>query len=167
MPHQSSAIKPKIGRPTKYDQTWHPDMAYKFALLGLTGKEIARLFEIAESTFELWKVKYSEFSESIKRGGNYADAQVVEKLYQNAMGFVYKSQQAVTVKKGKDIEEIQIVVLYKENPPDPKAIAYWLKNRQRHSWKDSHYPDHGHKKTKDVIEIFKESRQRLNSNNQI
>ena len=137
-------------------------MAYKYALLGLIGKEIAGLFEIAESTYEQWKTKHPDFSESIKRGGMYADALVVEKLYERAIGYVYKIQQAVTVKKGKDMEEIEVIDLRRELPPDTKAAMLWLSNRQRGVWKSRQTAEEHFAGTDNVIEITRQSRERLN-----
>jgi hypothetical protein len=150
------------GRPTKYDPSWHPQMAYKVALLGLTGKEMAGLFDVAESTYELWKTKYPDFSESIKRGGIYADALIAEKLYQKAMGYVYKSQHAIKVKKGRDIEALEIIELHRELPPDVRAAKFWLKNRERRYWGERNTMNSEREAGDNVIEILRQARERLN-----
>ncbi len=150
------------GRPTKYDPSWHPQMVYKIALLGLTGKEMAHFFDIAESTYELWKIKHPDFSESIKRGGIYADALVAEKLYERALGYVYKTQQVVKVKTGKNMEVLEVVELRRELPPDTKAAVLWLTNRQRRYWKARPVAEDDSAAGGNVIEIMRQARERLN-----
>lgn len=137
--------KPKVigaGRPTTYDPDFHPEWARKFALMGATGEEIAHHLEISPRTFEVWKVKHPEFMQSIKDGGAKADAQVSDKLHQRAMGYVKTVEQAFKVKKGKDLEVVEIVTLKQEEAPDTKAATLWLSNRQRNKWKDRQTQEH-------------------------
>lgn len=136
-PEKKKAYKPPgAGRPTKYDPETFPDQAYKYALLNLTGPEIADLMGISERTFETWKKRYPEFSQSIKNGGAKADAHIASRLFNRAEGYVCKVEQAFKVKIGKDQEKVEVVTLEQEVPPDTKAIALWLNNRQGARWRD-------------------------------
>lgn len=76
-----------MARPTKYQEAY-AEQARKLCLLGYTDAELADFFEVSESTINKWKLDYPEFSESIKKGKAVADAEVSDRLYQRAMGFV-------------------------------------------------------------------------------
>jgi len=119
------------GRPTKYDPGYHPNKAYQLCLLGLTDEELAKIFDIAVSTLNLWKVDHSEFSESVKKGKDYADANVADRLYQRAMGYEHYDVDIRVV----DHEIVQ-TPLIKHYPPDTTAGIFWLKNRQPKKWRD-------------------------------
>jgi hypothetical protein len=118
------------GRPTKYIKEY-ADQVYKLCLLGATDKEMADILGVTESTFNLWKKEHKEFSESIKRGKDDADANVADRLYQRAMGYEHKEDQIFQY-QGKPV----IVPTVKHYPPDPTAAIFWLKNRQRGKWSD-------------------------------
>lgn len=158
-PKKRTPLRP-AHRPTLYDPEYHPAWAYKFALMGCIGTEIAKQFGIAESTHELWKTKHPEYSEAIRDGGDKADAEVAERLKNRAMGYVAKVQQAFKVKVGKDMERVEIVTLEQETPPDTKAATIWLSNRQRHKWKERHTVDV--EASDDVIAMMQEARRRAN-----
>lgn len=109
---------------------------YRLALLGLKDTEIAKFFNIAESTLNDWKLKHPEFLESLKKGKIEADGHVVKALYNRAIGMTVKTQQAIKVKLSKDEESVEVVELKQELPPDTVACIYWLKNRQPDKWRD-------------------------------
>lgn len=163
MPKKKKTKKPVKrgkGRPPKYLPDYHPQWAYKFALLGATGVEIADALEISERTFDLWKKAYPDFLRSIKDGGAKADAEVAQKLRERAMGYVCKVEQAFKLKKGKDMEVVEVVTLEQEVPPDTKAIALWLGNRQRKNWKERQSVEV--EASDDVIAMMQEARRRAN-----
>lgn len=96
------------GAPSKYDPELHPDQAFKFALLGLTERQIAGVLGISEVTLNTWKKAHPEFAEALHKGKEPADAEVAHSLYERARS------------------------------GDPQASRYWLNNRRRHSgqWGD-------------------------------
>jgi len=61
--------KNKVGRPTDYKVEYN-EQVYKLCLLGATDVELANFFNVNEDTIYEWKKKYTEFSESIKKGKN-------------------------------------------------------------------------------------------------
>ena len=129
------------GRPTKYDADFHPKQVLKYALLGLTDKQMAGAFEINPDTFYQWKKKYPEFSDAIKKGKLEADANVVSTLYKRALGHTQKSKIPFKVKKidsetGKLYDTVEIVETEEYFPPDMVATIFWLKNRQPEHWRD-------------------------------
>ena len=100
------------GRPSSYKPEY-ADLAYKFALLGVTDKQLADFLDVTEKTVNNWKHEYPEFLQSLKDGKEFADAKVAEALYKKATGFSYED---------------------KYYPPDTAAAFIWLKNRA--GWKD-------------------------------
>ena len=130
------------GRPTKYKKTYD-EQAYKLCLLKATDKQIIDFFEIAESTLYLWKVKHKSFSEAMRAGKMKADADVSHSLLKRAMGVKCLQQKAIKTKqpifnaenkKIGDKEVVEVVDTYYEEPPDTKAIEFWLRNRQPDTW---------------------------------
>lgn len=137
------AVKSKGGRPTKYKATYCGQV-YKLCLLGATDKDISDFFEVTESTLNLWKLTYSRFSEAIKKGKKLADMTVAESLFQRSKGTTVKKQTAIKVKttgtdeNGKRYtkEDVQIIDLREQMPPDTTAMIFWLKNRHSKEWRD-------------------------------
>jgi len=126
--------KRPVGRPSKYDPDYHPIHAFRYALLGATDKDLAASFEISDSTLHLWKLEHPEFSESITKGKEEADAKVGSRLYMRAVGYQHRAVK-IFCTKGGDIIEAE----YDEHhPPDVAAIIFWLKNRQKKNWRDKH-----------------------------
>jgi transposase-like protein len=119
------------GRPSKY-KTEYAEQAYKLCLLGATDKEMADILDVTESTFNLWKQQHEEFSESLKRGKEQADAEVAKKLYHRAIG--YEHPEIITANYQGQITDTMTVT--KHYAPDPTAAIFWLKNRQPAKWRD-------------------------------
>lgn len=117
-------------RPTKYKPEY-AEQARKLCLLGSTDKELADFFEVSEDSIHEWKKVHAEFSESIKRGKEQADADVADRLYQRAMGFEHPEVDLRVV--AGEIVQTPITKIY---APDPTAAIFWLKNRQRAKWRD-------------------------------
>lgn len=130
------------GRPSKYDPKFCK-IAYKMSLLGAIDKDLASAFEVNEDTINEWKKVYPKFSESLKKGKEPADANVVKSLYQRAMGYKHKDlyithHQGIIVSKD----------IIKHYPPDTTAAIFWLKNRQPDLWRDRQHIDHTSKDEK-------------------
>lgn len=127
----------KAGRPSVYDPKKYPNQARKLSLLGWTDKKIADFFEVDISTLYKWKLDFPEFSEAIKGGKEMADGEVVESLYNKAIGY---DQEDVKIFQ---YEGCPIVVPYvRRYQPDTTAAIFWLTNRQRDNWKRN-LPDEG------------------------
>lgn len=133
----------EVGRPTKYKEEYN-DQVYRLCLLGATDKDIAQFFDVCEATVNNWKIEFPEFLESLKKGKELADMQVAAKLFDRATGAVIKQQQAHKLKrtiyengrKVEEFEEIEVVDLMQEQPPDTTALIFWLKNRKSTQWRD-------------------------------
>jgi len=127
---KAGSSKNKGGRPTKYKGEYD-ELAYKFCLLGATDADLARNFGVSESRINQWKKDHPGFRESIKRGKEIADAEVAERLFRRAKGFEHDSEE-IKVVDG-EIVRVQTRKIY---PPDTTAGIFWLKNRQKASWRD-------------------------------
>lgn len=132
------------GRPSKYDPKYN-DQAFKLSLLGATDKELADFFEVNEDTINEWKKVHPEFSESLKRGKDEADANVGRRLYERALGFEHDSEEIKVISTGKYESSIERVPVRKIYPPDTTAAIFWLKNRQSSKWRDKHDIEHSGK----------------------
>ena len=73
---------------------------------GLTDEQIAKNIGITVSTFYEWKKKYSEISESLKKGKEVVDYEVENALLSSALG------------------------------GNRTAQIFWLKNRRPDKWRD-------------------------------
>lgn len=125
------------GRKTKY--TADIDiLAYRHALHGLTDKEMATVFGIAEQTWYNWQAKHPTLTRAIQRGRIQADTKVAEALYKRAIGYEYEEEVAHVING-----QVVVTKLKKHQPPHPTAVIFWLKNRtgrphniQEFSWRD-------------------------------
>jgi len=122
--------KSNAGRPTSYKKEY-AEMARKFALLGASDERLAFLFEVSVSTISKWKIDHPEFSEALKEGKEYADANVANSLYHRALGYEHPEDDIRAVNG-----EIVITKTIKRYPPDTGAATLWLKNRQPTIWRD-------------------------------
>lgn len=124
------------GRTSDYKQEY-AEMAYKIALLGATDKELAEIFDVSEQTINNWKKQHKDFFLALKRGKSIADANIVDRLYQRAMGFEHDSEEIKVVSMGSgEGSEVVRVPVRKVYPPDTVAAIFWLKNRQKNNWRD-------------------------------
>lgn len=119
------------GRPSDYKKE-HNELVYKLCLLGATDKQMADIIGISEETFNQWKKKYKEFSESLARGKDIADAEIAKSLYHRAKGYEHKETITATF-QGKITDKMDVIKHY---PPDTPAATLWLKNRQPDKWRD-------------------------------
>jgi len=120
----------KVGRPTAYKEEY-AEQAEKFCMLGATTEELARLFGVATSTVSKWLVEIPEFSESVKKGRDIADANVGHRLYQRATGYSHPEEKIFC----QDGEVIRAQTV-KHYPPETTAAIFWLKNRRPDLWRD-------------------------------
>lgn len=110
---------------------------------GLTDEQIAANMGITRSTLNEWKKKYSDISDTLKRGKDIVDIQVENALLKRALGYTYieTTQERVDdydphtgLKTGSNMEVTKTVT--KEVQPDTTAQIFWLKNRKPDTWRD-------------------------------
>lgn len=124
------------GAPTKYKEEYN-DQVYKLCLLGAIDEQIADFFDVCVDTINEWKKVYPEFSVSIKRGKQFADAEIANSLFNRAKGYQHPDLD-LKMFEGQIIKT-EIVKCY---PPDTTAAIFWLKNRQAKEWRDKQEVDH-------------------------
>ena len=141
-----------IGRPSKYKEEYN-DQAYKLCLLGHTDAELASFFDVSEQTINAWKHEHPDFLESLKKGKEIADGNVISSLYHRANGYSHPEV---------DIKVIDGAIvqteLVKHYPPDATSAIFWLKNRQPKKWRDKQVTEHEGGitiETKGMDDIFK------------
>lgn len=90
---------------------------------GLTDEQIAANIGIAPSTLYEWKKKYSELSESLKKGKEVIDRQVENALLKRALGFEYTERTAKIVDRDPNVVEVERRAyenIYKLDNPEAK-----------------------------------------------
>lgn len=125
------------GRPTKYDPAIN-EWVEKICKLSATDEELAEFLAVDVATINRWKKEHPEFCESIKKGKEYADANVADRLYQRAMGYEHDHVELKVVtlpgkNAGSEVEEVKVRKVY---PPDSTAAIFWLKNRKPKQWRE-------------------------------
>jgi hypothetical protein len=125
------------GRPTKYDERFCK-IVTRFAKLGLTNEQMAKTLDIALATFKNWMTSHPEFLAALKEGREVADANVVQSLYERAMGYEHDAVK-ILLDKG-----TPVIVPYRERyPPDATALIFWLRNRRPDLWRNNPSPEDG------------------------
>ena len=94
-----------MARPSKYDEKYLPIVS-KLALTGLIDKQIANILGVSRSTLSKWKKEHAEFSDALKGSKDIPDSEVVNSLYQQAIG------------------------------GNVTACIFWLKNRRPADWRE-------------------------------
>ena len=149
------------GRPTKFKEEFIEQAGKLCREKGYTDEDLAAHFNVSETTINNWKRGYLEFFESLKKGKDEFDAQVVEQsLLKRAIGYTYDEitkEPVIVVKgvvkasvigEGETVEEavekslVITKVITKQISPDVVAQIFWLKNRQPDRWSDKKEIDH-------------------------
>lgn len=99
---------------------------------GLTDEQIASNMGIVPSTLYVWKDKFKEISEALKKGKEVVDIQVENALLKRALGYDF---QETRVEKS-DKDGTKIIQTLKHIPADTTAQIFWLKNRRPDKWRD-------------------------------
>lgn len=105
---------------------------------GLTEEQIAQNMSVSRATLAVWKKKYQDILDTLKRGKEVVDIQVENALLRRALGHTYDEvtkEQGINPKTGQ-IEMIITKVVTKEVQPDTTAAIFWLKNRKPDIWRD-------------------------------
>lgn len=98
---------------------------------GLTDEDLAMKMGISRSTLSVWKNKFPDISDALKKGKEIVDIRVENALLKRALGYSYTEVMDETSDDGvKHRETVKFV------PPDVGAAAFWLKNRCPAKWRD-------------------------------
>lgn len=120
---------------------------------GLTDEQIAKNMKINRDTLYSWKKKYSDISDTLKKGKEIIDYEVENALLKRALGYSYKeiTREMVFDKKKEQYEMKVTKEVTKEVLPDTTAQIFWLKNRQSRKWRDKPEENNSSEEEKVVI----------------
>lgn len=88
--------------------------------------------KIVPSTFYVWKEKFPEISEALKKGKEIIDFEVEQALLKRALGMTVKETRREVDANGRK----RVIEIVHEIAPDTKAQIFWLKNRKPDKWRD-------------------------------
>jgi hypothetical protein len=117
------------GQPTSY-KTEYRALARNYCLLGATNEELAGFFEVSPRTIDNWIASRPEFAGAVREGRLHADADVVSRLYERAMGYVQTIERRELYRG-----EEKVITSTVHYPPDTNACMFWLRNRQPKKWR--------------------------------
>lgn len=124
-----------MGRKSKYFSHIQPKLKEirEWISAGCTEKEIYEDLKISHNTWNNYKNKYEEFSETIKKASVSANRQVKAALFRRAIGFEQDKFEKTFNADGDLVKEktIREKVL-----PDVGAIIFWLKNKLPNEFRD-------------------------------
>lgn len=102
---------------------------------GYTFQDIANRIGISISTLRMWRSKYPEIDNALKKGREIIDYKVENALLKSALGYKTKEVKVTTTMRyGKVVETVKEVT-DKEQAPNVSAIQCWLYNRLPNKWK--------------------------------
>jgi len=108
-------------------ETWARD--------GLTDEQIAKNVGIAPKTLYRWKNKYSQISQSLKKGKEIIDYEAENALLKRAIG--YEVEEVKTyIEDTSSGKKKKVEKTTKHIPADVTACIFWLKNRKPKEWRD-------------------------------
>lgn len=121
------------GRKSKYEEYVKPylNQITEWVRSGATEQEICTALGIALSTFNDYKSKYSELSESLRTGRQTVILNVKAALYKKAVGFEYEEMEGVK----KDGKVVSTRIMKRYSAPDTTAAAMLLRNYDK-EWRD-------------------------------
>lgn len=131
----------KAGRHGKYEEWLDKDSLLKvqgWARDGLSDEQIAHNIGINKGTLCVWKNRFPEFADAIKKGKEVVDREVENAMLKRALGYEYDevTQEPVT-DKDTGITEMRVTkVVAKQIVPDVTAQIFWLKNRKPEEFRD-------------------------------
>lgn len=107
---------------------------------GATDEEIADTFGIDVGLIEKWKLTYPSFREAIENGRTHADAQVVESLFKECIGYDYEEDALTRTGRVRSLK--------RRARPNGELIKFWLTNRQKDYWSSRQSIDGGSSNTR-------------------
>lgn len=119
----------------KYQEWLEPEGLLKiegWARDGLTDEQIAHNIGISRETLNQWKNKFSDISDTLKRGKEVVDRQVENALLKRALGYEYEEVK----EKFENGICVERTITKKEVVADTTAQIFWLKNRKPDEWRD-------------------------------
>ena len=116
---------------------------------GLTDEQLAHNMGISRSTFAVWKNRFPDISDALKKGKEVVDVEVENALLKRAKGFAYLEEKQEIDAAGRRT----VTKTVKQVAPDVGAAAFWLKNRKPSFWRD--HPVNGDDNTGQLEQLLK------------
>lgn len=124
----------------KYERWLEPDaltLLEGWARDGLTDEQIAHNMGITARTLYIWKEKYIQIFQALKKGKEVVDIEVENALLKRALGYEYTEEKVeISEKDGR-----KVIQTIKYVAPDTTAQIFWLKNRKPEKWRDKPVPE--------------------------
>lgn len=118
----------------KYEKWLEPEsliLLEGWARDGLTDEQIAHNMGVTARTLYLWKEKYIQIFQALKKGKEIVDIQVENALLKRALGYEYTEEKVeISEKDGRKVTQT-----VKHVAPDTTAQIFWLKNRRPEKWR--------------------------------
>ena len=142
-PRKMTVRKP--GQPTKYSKEVKRQLEL-VAKKGMTDAEMAEIVGVTEQTLNNWKKAHPGFFESLKEWKKEADHRVERSLYERATGYDHPETKTIYLPRHKEGDKWveghwETIDIIRHYPPDPTSMIFWLKNRNKESWRDRHDVD--------------------------
>lgn len=122
----------------KYDYWLEPGNIIRiegWAKDGLSDKQIAHNMDIAQSTYYVWKKKFVEISDALKKGKDTVDREVENALHKSATGY-WVTEEKTFIEDAGGKQKKKVERTKKWVAPSPTAQIYWLKNRKPDVWNE-------------------------------
>ena len=112
---------------------------------GLTDEQIAHNIGISRKTLDVWKRKYGDIGDTLKRKKEIVDYEVENALLKRALGYTVEE----VIYEGVGDEMTPTKIIKKPVLPDTTAQIFWLKNRRPDKWRDK--PENRQDSTQDRV----------------
>lgn len=110
----------------------------KYARCGVHNEQIAKLMNMAASTFYLLMKESPELATQVAEAKGLANIEAEESLYKQAVGYTKTEKKVVVLGGGLHNASVSEVVEYdRYYPPNFSATKHYLNNRNPDRWKDS------------------------------
>ena len=119
---------------------------------GATDEALAKAMGISTATLYVWKSRFPDISEAIKKGKEVVDCEVENSLLRRALGYTYTE-----VRREESADGVKTTTTTKHVAPDVAAQIFWLKNRRPDKWRE--HPDGDNSNAMDKLDaLLKEFR---------
>lgn len=146
---------------SKYKEEYN-EQAYKLTLLGMKDTDLAKYFEVTEKTINNWKNAHPTFLQSIKKGKEESDFDVVKSLRHRAIGYEYEEVREESFSIGEGTGS-KTIITKKHQPADVAAAMAWLYNRQPQYWKRNR--EEKTVQNDEPVEIIRDNKKKLPEDN--
>lgn len=128
-----------MGKKGKYEEWQTPENLIRlegWRRDGLDFDQIAKNMGISRSTLSLWREKFKDISDALKKGSEVSTYEVENALYKSALGHYVEE---VEIIEHEDDQQRKTITKHKRRryiPPSITAQIFILKNRRTDVWRD-------------------------------